>query len=64
MVGKGLPPISMLVESAFGSHPICITLYPRLAKAADTLAVVVDFPIPPLPYIAIFFNFGTPQDSG
>jgi hypothetical protein len=50
----GLPPLSsILVESDFGSHPICITVRPISAMAAETFEAVVDFPMPPLPYIAI-----------
>ena len=33
----------------FGSHPICMTLYPIPDSAAERFDVVVDFPIPPLP---------------
>ena len=49
-----LPPNRFCVESAFGSHPICITRSPFCANAADRLEAVVDFPIPPFPYKAIF----------
>ena len=48
-VGIKFPPIKFLVESALGSHPICITLSPNIDNAADKLDVVVDFPIPPFP---------------
>jgi hypothetical protein len=41
--------MSMVVESAFGSHPICMTFSPDSASAADMLDEVVDFPIPPFP---------------
>ena len=43
------------MESAFGSQPICTTFFPSIASAADRLLVVVDLPMPPFPYIAIFF---------
>ena len=46
---------SWMVESAFGSQPICMTLYPFSASATARLDTVVDFPIPPFPYTAIFF---------
>jgi len=44
-----LPPKRFLVESAFGSHPICITFRSKSDNAADKLETVVDLPIPPLP---------------
>ena len=44
-----LRPATILVESALGSHPICITLSPRPARAAETFPTVVDLPMPPLP---------------
>ena len=44
-----LRPATILVESALGSHPICITFSPRPARAAETFPTVVDFPIPPFP---------------
>jgi len=53
------PFIRFFVESAFGSQPICMTLYPKWDNAADKFDVVVDFPIPPFPYIAIFFIYST-----
>ena len=34
------PSIKHFVESDFGSHPICITLYPFSASAADKFEVV------------------------
>ena len=43
------PPCSAAVESAFGSHPICMTLSPFAAKAEARFETVVDFPIPPFP---------------
>ena len=49
------PRRKLIVESAFGSQPICMTVYPCPASAADMLETVVDLPIPPLPYIAILF---------
>ena len=48
----GLPDRRFAVESAFGSHPICITLLPSEASAAERFDVTVDLPIPPLPYMA------------
>jgi hypothetical protein len=39
----------VLVESLFGSHPICITRWPASASAALMFDVVVDLPMPPLP---------------
>ena len=50
-------PCRLAVESALGSHPICMTLYPISASAALTFETVVDFPMPPLPYTAIFIIF-------
>ena len=49
------PPRRAKVESALGSQPICITVYPSLARATATFDTVVDLPMPPFPYIAIFF---------
>ena len=43
------PPVRARVESAFGSQPICITLRPDSARAAETFPTVVDLPMPPLP---------------
>jgi hypothetical protein len=43
-----------MVESALGSQPIWMTLFPMEAKAAARLDVTVDLPIPPFPYIATF----------
>ena len=45
----GSPPSRLMVESAFGSHPIWITFLPRRAKAAARFEVTVDFPMPPFP---------------
>ena len=44
-----LPLCRFVVESAFGSHPICITFNPFLDKATDRFEIVVDLPIPPFP---------------
>ncbi len=52
-VGMRLPRRSVMDESLLGSHPIIVTRYPSSAHAAATLEAVLDFPIPPLPYIAI-----------
>ena len=49
------PPRRARVESALGSQPICITVYPSFARATATFDTVVDLPMPPFPYIAIFF---------
>ena len=46
---SGAPPCRLAVESALGSQPICITLSPPSASAADMLETVVDLPMPPLP---------------
>ena len=54
MVGMRFPPSRPRVESALGSQPICMTFRPIRAKAEDKLETVVDFPIPPFPYTAIF----------
>ena len=51
-VGTCVPPGCSVVESDLGSQPICMTVWPRPARAAARLQVVVDFPMPPLPYIA------------
>ena len=51
-VGTCVPPGCSAVESDLGSQPICMTVWPRPARAAARLQVVVDFPMPPLPYIA------------
>ena len=51
--GMRSPCMSTYVESAFGSHPICMTVYPRSANTAARLDTVVDFPMPPFPYTAI-----------
>ena len=48
---------SWMVESAFGSQPICITVRPFSARAAAMLETVVDLPMPPLPYTAILIIF-------
>ncbi len=53
-VGIFLPPMRFVVESALGSQPTCITRKPPAAKAAAKFDVVVDLPMPPLPYMAIF----------
>ena len=42
-------PVSVKVESCFGSQPIWRTRLPKLAKAAERFEEVVDLPIPPLP---------------
>jgi hypothetical protein len=52
-----LPERRVLVESLFGSQPTCITFKPVRAKAALIFEVVVDFPMPPLPYIATCLIF-------
>jgi len=50
MAGSGgFPPSRLKVESAFGSQPIWMTFFPRVANAADRLEVMVDLPIPPFP---------------
>ena len=56
----GIPPNISLVESAFGSQPIIISFLPFSARAAARFWVVVDFPIPPFPYIAICLNLYQP----
>ena len=43
------PPISVRVESDLGSQPICMTVYPIFASAADILDTTVDLPMPPFP---------------
>lgn len=48
------PPRSRRVESALGSHPTTMTFFPISARPATVFCVVVDFPIPPFPYMAIF----------
>ena len=47
------PWVRSVVESAFGSQPICITRSPFSLSAAARFETVVDFPMPPLPYTAI-----------
>ena len=52
MTGLSVP-VRRRVESALGSHPIWMTFFPLSARASVMLEDVVDFPIPPLPYMAI-----------
>ena len=52
-VGTASPCLNAIVESAFGSQPICITFRPFSASATATFDTVVDLPIPPFPYTAI-----------
>src|SRR5208337_1077383 len=54
-VGMNFPCISILVLSRLGSQPIWRIESPLAESAAERLADVVDFPMPPLPYRAICF---------
>ena len=42
-------PVSVKVESCFGSQPIWSTRCPSVVNAAERFDEVVDLPIPPLP---------------
>ncbi len=47
-------PVRVKVLSCLGSQPSWSTFFPLLAKATEILQLVVDLPIPPLPYTASF----------
>jgi hypothetical protein len=44
-------------ESLLGSQPMIMTFLPPSAQAAAMFEAVLDFPIPPFPYIAMIFCF-------